>query len=128
MLLPPDQQKGYEVAIPIKEDVQMQLDSKKEIEPPCNEVHARVGRWQADLRWLPYNKIKEEEPHRGVPIRFLALALMVFFVIAIGATWELVPYVESIHVAGELARLELGGPICLVGGVVLLLVRKIFFR
>ena len=58
----------------------------------------------------------------GLALTFFALGAAV----ALGMTWELFPYVETTRIVGELARLRLGGSVCLVGGLLLFFAHKLF--
>src|ERR1700759_2683549 len=99
-------------------------------EPYVNRVQARVGRWRASLEWRPLRRPNHSggeppPPQRRWPT--LALGLLAVFglgaAVALGTAWELVPYVETTRVVGELARLKIGGPVCLGLGLLLYLIR-----
>jgi hypothetical protein len=106
--------------------------------PRYNVVHAEVGGWQARFRWPsrpkrqppPAIEASADKPRRRWAA-VLALSIVVFalgVVLALGTAWELVPYVETTRVVGELARFKPGGALCLTGGILLYMVRKFFRR
>ena len=106
---------------------------KGDDEPCVNRVQARVGRWKASLEWRPVHRSNRNSgespprPRRRWPLAFGLLAVFgLGAAIALGTAWELVPYVETTRVVGELARLKLGGPVCLGLGFLLYLIRRLY--
>lgn len=119
-----------------KKALQSQEAQGAEVEYQCNMLVARIGRWRANLQWRPRPKhlnpgvMNYKAPKIARPgLAMLGLGVTFFTLgaaVALGMTWELFPYVETTRVVGELARLRLGGSVCLVGGLLLFLARKLF--
>lgn len=104
-----------------------------------NEVSANVGGIKFRIQWLPRGGVqsspleKNEIQQQGRRFRFsIALGAAGSFVLGASAasaiTWELVPYIEAMKVVSELGALKLGGGVCLLGGALLYLVRRIVHK
>jgi hypothetical protein len=105
---------------------------------PHNEVSAKVGEWRLKVEW-PHRpkefRPRDEENEAGPPRRprrwTFALAAMSFIfgtLLAFAVAFELVPYIETTRVFGELWALKLGGGACVLGGTVLYLIRRLIHR
>ena len=102
------------------------------------EVMAKLGRFRAHLRWRrspdpeappprsPTSRTESPKPRwKRLPVALgVAAAFVLGSAVATLAAWELVPFVETTRVLGEMVHLRVTAPLAVLGSIVLYMIRR----